>query len=217
MAQRSPDDRPGCSDNLRDRRGIWLRSHIAIGLEAEVSVASPITSSQECVSTTSRTISAAVHGRPCPRRALPSCVLATRSRTTARIVSGVAIVATFTSVFRPSFLPSPTSFRRSASVNRNRFMPSRSIRTQFHRLQVLDLVPLMNPDPHAYPRRQGRGSAHPSVAFSRLAEAPRSPSARTRRRPGTSPLTPRLPHPAPLPFQVSRRWRGTRSAARTFP
>ena len=47
------------------------------------------------------------------------------------ISTGLAIVATSAKAFRPSFLPSTASRRRSASVNRNRFFPSRSIRARF--------------------------------------------------------------------------------------
>src|SRR5450631_1830772 len=66
-----------------------------------------------------------------PRRALPSYFLATSSRYQRKIVSGVAIVATSAKAFRPSFLPSTASCRRSASVNRSRFLSSRSMRARF--------------------------------------------------------------------------------------
>ena len=48
-----------------------------------------------------------------------------------KIVSGVAIVATSASAFRPSFFPSTASFRLLASVNRSRFFPARSISARF--------------------------------------------------------------------------------------
>src|SRR5664279_5635053 len=48
-----------------------------------------------------------------------------------RALQQVAIVATSARAFRPSFLPSAASFRRSASVNGNRFLPGRSTRERF--------------------------------------------------------------------------------------
>jgi hypothetical protein len=51
------------------------------------------------------TTSAAFRGRPGRCRLLPSCFFATSSRYHRRIVSGVAIVATSASAFRPSCLP----------------------------------------------------------------------------------------------------------------
>ena len=67
------------------------------------------------IRTTSAATSRRVIGRPRPRRALPSYVLATSLRYQRRIVSGVTMPATCIKTRRPSFWP------RTASRPRRRF------------------------------------------------------------------------------------------------
>jgi len=76
-------------------------------------------------------ISATVFGRRCPRRWLPSYLLATSSRHLRKIVLGDAIVAIAASPFRHNLLPSMARRLRSASVSLTRFVPSFSRRSRF--------------------------------------------------------------------------------------
>jgi hypothetical protein len=65
------------------------------------------------------------------RRPLQSQCRAMSSRCQRRIVSGVTMVASCSSIFRPRILPLTASRRRWSSLSRIRFFPSFSRRTRF--------------------------------------------------------------------------------------